>query len=433
MRIAIFFIAISALATGPALAERLALQDCIDTALTRHPAIRSAREGVNAGRSRVTQARSPYLPQVRASTGYSESHAAGGAFGDTITKSYQTTLSVNQMLYDFGKTGAALDAAELGTKSAQLDEDRVRQDVVLNVKQAYFGLLQAGKLVVVAEQTFAQAERHLQQAEAFFRAGSKPRFEVTRAEVEVNSARLGLINARNNVRLSTLTLSNAMGAEPVAEIEVEDVLGQPVALPSLEQAQEAALKGRPEMLQADADIQSAKARIKTEKSNYLPTISAAGAYNFANGTTEIDVPPGFPPEIGRGDVGNSWNAGVTLSLPLYEGGLTRGRVGEARANALMLESQRDALRQSILLEVNQVYADLESAAARIDVMESSLRKARESLELAEGRYKAGVGPSIEMTDAQVAAARAETDHIQALYDYQLAAARLYKAMGRAER
>jgi outer membrane protein TolC len=132
-------------------------------------------------------------------------------------------------------------------------------------------------------------------------------------------------------------------------------------------------------------------------------------------------------------VGNSWNAGVTLSLPLYEGGLTRGRVGEARANALMLESQRDALRQSILLEVNQVYADLESAAARIDVMESSLRKARESLELAEGRYKAGVGPSIEMTDAQVAAARAETDHIQALYDYQLAAARLYKAMGRAER
>jgi outer membrane protein TolC len=90
------------------------------------------------------------------------------------------------------------------------------------------------------------------------------------------------------------------------------------------------------------------------------------------------------------------------------------------------------LRQSILLEVNQAYADLESASARIGVMESSLKKAKENFELAEGRYQAGVGLSLEVTDAQVAAVKAETDHVQALYDYQLAAARLMKAMGRFE-
>ena len=86
-----------------------------------------------------------------------------------------------------------------------------------------------------------------------------------------------------------------------------------------------------------------------------------------------------------------------------------------------------------MLEVNQAHADLENAAARIDVMEISRQKARENLELAEGRYQAGVGPSLEVTDAQVAYIKAETDHVQALYDYQLAAARLLKAMGRAER
>jgi outer membrane protein TolC len=180
------------------------------------------------------------------------------------------------------------------------------------------------------------------------------------------------------------------------------------------------------MLKAGADIRSAEARVKTEQSNYLPTLSANGAYSWANGTTEMGEFNGI---LLKGDIGNSWSAGVTLSLPIYEGGLTKGRVGEARANQRALEARRDALRQSILLEVNQAYADLESASARISVMDSSLKKARESLDLAEGRYAAGVGPSIEVTDAQVAAAKAETDHVQALYDYQLAAARLLKAMG----
>jgi outer membrane protein TolC len=241
--------------------------------------------------------------------------------------------------------------------------------VVLNVKQAFYALLQAAKLLTVAEQTLAQTEGHLRQAEAFFRAGSRPRFDVTRAEVDVNSAQLGLINARNSVRLRTIALANAMGVEPAGDIDIEDTLAQPVVLPTLEQAQTDALKNRPDMLKAGSDIRSAEARVKSEKSNYLPTLSANGAYNWVNGTTEMGVLPGTNIPL-RGDIGNSWSAGVTLTLPLYEGGLTKGRVSEARANQRVLEAQRDELKQSILFEVNQAYADLESASARIGVMDS---------------------------------------------------------------
>jgi TolC family type I secretion outer membrane protein len=431
MRIAVIILLLSSLAPFSLhAAAKLTLPEAIDSALANHPSIRSARESMNAGMGRVTQAASPYQPHVQVSTGYSENHASGGAFGDTVTKNYATTLSVNQMLYDFGKTGNALDAADFGARSAETDVDRVMQDVVLNVKQAYYALLQAKKLLIVAEQTLAQTEGHFKRAEAFFRAGSRPRFDVTRAEVDVNSARLGLINAQSSVRLRTIALSNAMGVEPAAGIDVEDIFSQPSAIPSLEQAQADALKNRPEMLKAGADIRSAEARVRTERSNYLPTLSASAAYSWANGTTEMGE---FGGAQLKGDIGNNWNAGVTLSLPLYEGGLTRGRVGEARANQRMLEAQREALRQSILLEVNQAYADIDSASARISVMDSSLKNARESLELARGRYEAGVGPSIEVTDAQVASARAETDYVQALYDYQLAVARLFKAMGVMER
>jgi TolC family type I secretion outer membrane protein len=432
MRSVIIALILSVAASGPLhAATRLTLRDCLDKALANQPAIRSARESVNAGQGRVTQARSPYLPQVQASTGYTESHSLGGALGESSTKSYATTLSVNQVIYDFGKTGSNLDAARFGARSAETEVDRVVQEVVLNVKQAYYSLLQADKLLKVSQQTLVQTESHLRKAEAFFRAGSKPRFDVTRAEVDVNNARLGLINARNNVRLRTIALYNAMGTAPGGDIETEDTLSPPAAIPSLDEVQEEALRNRPELLKIETDIRTTEARVRSAQSGYLPTLSANGAYNWAHGTSETSFPPGV---LGSGEfsshVGDSWNAGVMLSMPLFEGGMTSGRVAEARANRYALEAQRDTLKQSILIEVSQAHADLESAAARIAVMDSSLKSARESLELAVGRYQAGVGPSIEVTDATVAAAKAETDHIEALYDYQLAVARLAKAMGR---
>jgi len=416
--------------------NKLSLQECIETALKNQPSMLAARANIDAGRGRQTQAASPYYPQVSASTGYSESRQLGGMFGgDSTTKGYTTTLQVNQLIYDFGKTGNAYDAAQWGTRSSEQDAERISQEVVLNVKQAFFALLQADKIVEVAQKTVEQTESHLKQAQAFFHAGSKPRFDVTRAEVDVNNARLNLINAKNSVRIRTIALNNAMGVHPGQPTQIIDALPPIPPLPTLEQAQADALKSRPEFNKAEADIEAARARVKAEESNYLPTVSASGAYNWANGTTETNFGgqslPGFSGQSIQSDLQNSWNAGITLTVPLFQGGLTRGRVSEARANLLALEAQRSTIRQSILLELNQAFADIEGATARVEVMESTVKKAQESLELAQGRYEAGFGPYIEVTDAQLAAVNAQTDHIQALYDYQLAVARLLKAMGTA--
>lgn len=422
---------------GPVRAEtRLTLRDCIAIALKNQPSLKAAEQNVSAGKGRETQAASSYFPQVSASTGYSENHASGGAFGENITKSYTTTLQLNHMIYDFGKTGNSLDAARWSTRSFEREMERTVQDVILNVKQAYYSLLAAGNLVEVAQKRVEQTQSHLLQAQAFYNAGSKPRFDVTRAEVDVNNARLSLINAKNNVRIRTIALNNAMGIDPGKATEIEDSFPPAPEVPLLEKAQAEAVKNRPEILKAEADIESAKARVRAEESNYFPTLSVNGAYNWATGTQNLGQLPSTLPGIsgGRliGDIGNSWNAGIILSVPLFQGGVTKGRVSEARANMIALEAQRNAVIQSVLLEVNQSYADMESAKVRIDVMESSLQKARESLQLAEGRYQAGVGPSIEVTDAQLAAVQAETDHIQARYDYQMSLARLLKAMGKTE-
>jgi TolC family type I secretion outer membrane protein len=424
---AILFSIVAAHGQGHA-AEKLSLKDCIETALKSQPVIRAAQENIRASQGRETQAASPYFPQLTASTGYSENHSLGGAFGESITKTYATTLSVNQTLYDFGKTGNSYDAAKWGMRSNEQDAERVTQEVVLNVKQSYYALLAAKKLVEVALKTIEQTESHLKQAEAFFRAGSKPRYDVTRSEVEVNNANLGLINAKNGVRIRTIALNKAMGVEPGRPTEIVEALPEIPVLPSREAAESEALGNRPDLRKAETDIEAARSRVRAERSNYLPTLSASAAYNWASGTQDMGQIPGTGIQL-KGDVQNSWNAGIMLTLPLFQGGLTKGRVGEARANQLAIEAQRDAMKQSILLEVNQAFADLESAAARVEVMEKTLQKARENLDIAQGRYKAGVGPYIEVTDAQLSSVNSETDHIKALYDYHLAIAQLMKAMG----
>jgi outer membrane protein len=419
---------------GGAGEKPLSLHECEEIALKNQPSITVAQQNVAAGQGREMQARSPYFPQLAASTGYSESWNAGGAFGAGTTKTYSTTLQLNQTLYDFGRTGNALDAARWGTRSSQQDKERTVHDVILNVKQAYYALLASKILVDVTQKQVSQTESHLAQAQAFFNAGSKPKYDVTRAEVEVNNARLSLISANNDVRVRTIALNNAMGIDPGKPTEIENKLPPVPDVPELAKAQEESLKNRPELMKADADIEAAKARVRAEKANYYPSLSVNGAYNWASGTQDLgNLPTSISGISGRqlvGDIGDSWNAGILLSLPLFQGGVTKGRVNEARANLIALEAQRSAVVQTVLLEVNQSYADLESSKARIDAMESALQKARESLELAQGRYEAGIGPTIEVTDAQLASLQAERDHIQALYDYRLAIARLFRAMGR---
>jgi outer membrane protein TolC len=298
-----------------------------------------------------------------------------------------------------------LDAARGAERTAEHEQERTVQEAAMSVRQAYFGTLKALGLRSVAEKNLEQAKAHLAQAEAFFRAGSRPRFDVTRTEVEVNSAQLSLINAANGVRVSRLTLGNAMGVQLPDDIEIEDVPLALVDAPDLATAQRDALRNRPEMLKAAAEVEAAESRLNAERSQYLPNISAGGSYSWASGTATMGPY--------RSDLDSSWNAGVTLNVSLFEGGVTRGRIAEARAGLKISEARREVLAQGTILEVNQAHADLENAEARLTVMESSLRKAKENREIAQGRYQAGVGPYIEVTDASLSELNAEIDFVQA--------------------
>jgi outer membrane protein TolC len=126
----------------------------------------------------------------------------------------------------------------------------------------------------------------------------------------------------------------------------------------------------------------------------------------------------------------NWDVGLTLTVPLFSGYLTQSQVAAARANMIVADANEEVLRQNVILEVHQVFANLKEAEERVQTSEVVVRQAEENLDLANGRFQAGVGTTVEQTDAQVLLTNAKTSRVQALYDYRVALAQLQKAMGR---
>jgi outer membrane protein TolC len=393
--------------------EVLELERCVEIALKKQPNIIAAMKAVNINQSRVGQAKANYYPQIDWLSGYSKSYPFSTASSGSYDE-YSSGVSLRQNIYDFGKTTTRVEVQRLNLDSSRVDFENVSDQVVFNVKQGYYRLLQAKRNRDVAEETVRQFEKHLEQAKGFYEVGAKPKFDVTKAEVDLSNAKLNLIKAENALRVARVILSNAMGVPDAPEYNLVDNLAFVKYDITFEDMLKRAYPQRADLKSILIKKKAAEASIDVSKKDYYPTLSGNAAYSR--------VGERFPLEDG-------WNVGMTITFPVFSGFSTGYQVEEAVANLNLLKANEETLKQEILLEVQQAYLNLQEARDRIFASEITVRQAEENLELANGRYAAGVGNPVEITDAQVAHSSAKTAYIQALYDYRIAQASIEKAMG----
>ncbi len=394
----------------------LGLDQAIRLALSRNLGIRAAEGAVAASQSRIGQAKSNYWPQVNLAAGYTRGYVAqqpgsfirGGGYDD-----YTSTVTASQNIYDFGKTSSQVGIQKFQTESARADLVNTAEQVVLNLKQAYFGLLQTQRNRTVAQETVQQFQQHLDQAQGFYEVGTKSKFDVTKAEVDLSNAKLNLIRAENAVRIAKVNLDIALGITMPAPYTVEDILSfQPYEI-TLDAALKRSFENRPDLVSIIAREKAAEQAIRYAKTSYYPYLSGNANYGYTGD---------FP-------LNEGWAVGAVINVPIFTGFLSKYQVAEAEANLKILNANEEALRQQITLEVQQALIGLEEAAQRISTAELTVRQAAENLDLANGRYAAGVGSPIEVTDALVNYSNAKTTYNQALYDYKVAQAAMEKAMG----
>lgn len=421
--------------------EVMNLSRAIEIALATQPAILAARYSAKASEARVGEALSNYYPQVTASASYSRVRPApstssaltvpvGGAgalpgtagaaasalspYSVAAYDLYTGSMSLNQVVYDFGKTSSQVKINRLNSEASRFDLANAQQTVVLNVKQAYYNALQAQRDRDVAKQSVDQFQRHLDQARGFFEVGTKSRFDVTKAEVDLANGKVNLISAEDQVKLAIVALNNAIGIPNAPDYRLEDVLLYTRFDLSFEDALTTAYAQRPDLLAQIKRTNASKESIALARKGYLPVLTANGAYEY----TGFDFP-----------LQSAWTYGLNLSIPVFDGCLTHYQVLEARANFSAASANEQSLRLDIYSQVEQGYVNLRDASERITASEVSLRQAKENVDLANGRYEAGVGGPLEVTDAIVAQATAESAYTAALRDYKTAQALIEKAIG----
>jgi len=388
--------------------ESLTLERCIEMSLKKHPSVVAAKHSIDVNQNKIGEAKSNYYPQLSSISGYNR-------YWDGLSdQNYSTALSLNQNIYDFGKTTSQVNIQKFNLNAAQADLENTSDLVIFNVSQGYYTVLKNKRNRDVAQETVAQFDHHLKQAKGFYQAGTRAKFDVTRAEVDLSNSKLNLIKAENALRLAKVSLNNAIGLPYAPEYRIEDNLDfAKYALP-LEEAVERAYNNRADLQSLLAKKKAATESIELAKKGYYPTLSGSASYTWVNEDMSSQ---------------KGWKVGASFTIPLFSGFLTTYQVQEYEANLKVLNANEELLRQSILLDIQQAYLNLREAEERISNTQLTVKQAQENLDLVNGRYMAGIGNPIEVTDAQVSYSNAKTSYNQALYDYKIAQASIVKAMG----
>jgi outer membrane protein TolC len=407
----------------PQIAGRvITMDEAVAIALQTQPQIQARLGDYAAARFRVDQAMAPLLPQFTGSASSIRSRstvlstAVSGTpvivnrdWGDT----FQAQVALSQLLFDFGKNLAATDAAKKLAAVALEDVELQRQLIALAVKEAYTNILFAQRLTRVNQQAVERAELNLKSARGFFEVGTRPKSDVARAEVDVANARVDLIRARNAERLARVALNTAMGIDLDTPTEIQDnLIYEPVHLDRTEIRAEAQ-RQRPEARQARLLVEAAEASERQAFRNFFPDITGGGTYG-GTGTELAEV----------------WSLTLSLSWTFYDGG---GRIARYRETKALLEAQKARARSQdleVARDVEQTQITVEESQERLQATQTAVASAQENFRLAQGRFDAGVGTILELTDAQLALTQAQNLEAQALADYRVALYRLDRARGR---
>jgi len=399
--------------------QTLNLEQCIAITLERLPAILAVRATSEADKSLIRQAEANYYPQIDWSSAFNRTsvgpRSSYGFKTSSVTYNYYSTgLNLSQDIFDFGKTPTQVRIQRLTYNSSVSDIETAIQQAVFNVKQDYYGVLQAKRNTDVVEDAVKQYQLHLDQANGQYEVGLAPKYDVTKAQVDLGNAKVNLIKARNAVKLALATLNNAIGVTGTLEYDVQDNMAFEAYGVSFEDALAEAYKNRPDLTSLVAKRQAAESSITLAKKGFFPVLSGSASYDYAGNA--------FP--LGRG-----WSLGVSLDVPVFNGFLTTAQVAQARANLNVIRANEESLRQSVYLAVEQAYINLKEAEELVPVDELNVTAAQENFDIANGSYKEGVGDPIQVADASAALITAKIAYIDALYQCKVTRATLEQAMG----
>jgi outer membrane protein len=385
----------------------LTVDDAIHLGLTNQPTVREAQAQFQISAGAVSVSGSALRPSVTV-------NASQALLGTQGRGNLTNNGAVSQLLYDFGRSRSALTSAEQTELSNYYALMAASADVVFSVKQAYYTLLEDNRLVEVFKENLKDQNAHVDQAQARLTVGVGPRADLLTAQASAASASVDLIHAQRTAELALVSLNAAMGVDVRSQTQIKDSAEPDAPVPLLNDAVMQAITNRPEVAQSVESVNAAVYSLKSAKTGNYPVLSGV-----ANGQETL----------AGGSLTNGWQLALNLQWTPFDFGRVGGQITEAQGQLLLTEEQLYATRQSVSQDATSARLNIIAAQAELVSSKAEVASATENLDVATGRYEAGIGIFIQVTDAQSLLLKAEVDEATAQYGLSIARAELEHAVG----
>jgi len=410
----------------------LTLEKSIEIALKQNPYYLAAQRKVEGAKAKVTEARSNFFPKISLNAIHTlkeklfelemPSFIPGmppRKVTIDFTKDYQFTINFTQPLFTSGKLYYTYNQAKYSLELTKEIERQTKQEVIFEVKRAFYGCLLAIEFIKVSKEAVDLAQKHLSNVKNLYEVGMASQFDLLRAEVQLANLKPQLIRAKNNFESALLGLKTILGIDLNASIELNGELKYEPIEPNLEECLEIALKNRPEIIQINYQEKIGEQILRLAKVYNFPTLSIVGNYNIWGNELSLD----------KEKWQDFYNINLVLSIPIFSGFLTSAKIGQSKAFLKEIKLNKKALIEKIKLDVQQAILKIKEAKETLESQEKNVEQAQESVRIAELNYSEGLATSLDVSSAQVALTQAKTNYSQALFDYSVALAQLEKAIG----
>lgn len=415
---------------NPNVPQVITLDQAIAIGYATSPLLAQARAQLEIAAAPVSLARTAILPNVAGTASTSRNHSQGGRISSGINNTFNNgsttttgagsgpvdstsnglNITLRQLIFDGGKIAAQLRAAK-DTQSAQIATyKRTLQTVAYNVATAYYNQLAAQRLTAVAVQTVQVNLVNEQLVQAQINTGAVAKADLSTAQLPTAQARVAVVRAQGTELTAEAIFANALGLDANTLVLPKDdtpVNGAPVAsnvpIPAYDAAYARAIALRPDITSANFSIESYRASLRAAKLGLFPSLNGSAS----TGTNSTDLT--------GGTFRNSSSIGLTLSVPIFDQGITHAQTLQAQGNLDLAVANQQSIIQGVQLNVKSTLVALVTARAALDQATAELAKAQDVLKSTQAQYKAGVTTLPLLLNAQVGLTQALTDQSTAVY------------------
>lgn len=408
-------------------AEPLSLPELTEYALANNPRTRQAWLAARVAASAVGIAEGDDLPTISGGWSFSRQRPVSGTSGliSPFINRWGPSISLSYVIFDFGLGDARLLAAEGRLLAANLAQNRVLQEVMFQVEQAYYQLIGTEALTRVNEQALKNLETSLDAARRRRDSGVATVADVYRSETQVAQARLTLTRSRGEFEKSRGQLASVVGLPVNSSLRVQTLSAPPQpdqALQSINGYLETVKLVRPDLVAAQAQVEAFRASALAASKAGLPSIEFSAGMQHSQ-WEQRDL---FRPNT------QTYQAGINVRIPIFSGFKDTYAQRQAEMQAQQAEAARDILYRQSQLEVWQAYYDLQTVSGSISSTESLVKSAEQSAQAVLARYQGGFGTILDLITAQQDETSARTQRVQSYLDWYTVLARLNLAVGASE-